>query len=252
MKTCPKCLAENVDTAAYCTGCAEPLQSGVRTCPNGHPMDPSWTDCQYCRSQSGLSADRPIPPARAATVFEGSSGGGRGSGRTPTYREDNPLPPRLVNGPAAPAGAAAGQPARRRESTVYRPVSGQGSDPGQATPVLAKDRKIVGILVTYSWSPEGQVFPIREGRNFIGRDKECEVCIPDDQTMSGKNSHITFRQNFVVGDMVSMTGTDLDGVAIEQQFHSLGNYATIRAGSTYFTFIVISPPQGNLPESKEA
>jgi hypothetical protein len=107
---------------------------------------------------------------------------------------------------------------------------------------VAKDRKIVGVLVTYSWSPEGQVFPVREGRNFIGRDRECEICIPDDQTLSARNSHITFRQNFVIGDMVSMTGTDLDGVPIEEQFHSLNNYSTIRAGSTYFTFIAIKPP----------
>ena len=110
---------------------------------------------------------------------------------------------------------------------------------------MAQGRKVVGILVTYSWSPEGQVFPVREGRNFIGRDKDCEICMPDDQTMSGRNSHITFRQNFVVGDMVSMTGTDVNGTPIEEQFHALGNYSTIRAGSTYFTFIVIKPLSGD-------
>jgi pSer/pThr/pTyr-binding forkhead associated (FHA) protein len=97
------------------------------------------------------------------------------------------------------------------------------------------------MLVTYSWAPQGQVFPIFEGRNFIGRDKDCEVCVPEDQTLSGRNSHITYRQNFVVGDMVSMTGTDVDGVPIEEQFHSLSNYATLRAGSTYFTFIAVQP-----------
>ena len=39
-----------------------------------------------------------------------------------------------------------------------------------------------------------------------------------------------------------MTGTDLDGVPIEKRFHSLSNYSTIRAGSTYFTFIAVKPP----------
>jgi hypothetical protein len=39
--------------------------------------------------------------------------------------------------------------------------------------------------------------------------------------------------------MVSMTGTDVNGVPIEEQFRSLDNYATIRSGSTYFTFIAV-------------
>jgi len=152
-----------------------------------------------------------------------------------------PRPPQVANqGGGAPQ--VVNQSTRPRANTVFRSVNSpvpEGADP--TAPSVAQGRKVVGILVTYSWSPEGQVFPVREGRNFIGRDKECEVCIPDDQTMSGKNSHITYRQNFVVGDMVSMTGTDLDGIPIEEQFHALANYATIRAGSTYFTFIVIKP-----------
>ena len=145
---------------------------------------------------------------------------------------------------------------RQRANTVFRTVNGpvpEGSD--QAAPSVVQGRKVVAILVTYSWSPEGQVFPVREGRNFIGRDKDCEICVPEDQTMSGRNSHITYRQNFVVGDMVSMTGTDLNGTPIEEQFHALGNYATIRAGSTYFTFIVIKPQSGEesaqVPQSEK-
>jgi hypothetical protein len=109
------------------------------------------------------------------------------------------------------------------------------------TPSISKGRKIVGMLITYSWNPDGQVFPIYEGRNLIGRDRDCEVCIAEDQTLSGRNSHITYRQNFVVGDLVSMAGTDLDDVPIEEQFHPLPNYSTIRTGSTYFTFVSVKP-----------
>jgi len=95
--------------------------------------------------------------------------------------------------------------------------------------------------VTYSWKPEGQVFAVREGRNLIGRGTECEVCIPDDGTLSNVNSHITYRKSFVIGDMVSMSGTDLNGAPIEEQFVPLPNYATIRTGSTQWTFISIQP-----------
>ena len=144
---------------------------------------------------------------------------------------------------AAAPQATAEAPNLKRSQTIYRPLNQPASDPGQTAPLVAKDRKIVGIVVTYSWSPEGRIYPIREGRNFICRDKGCEICIPEDQTLSGKNSHITYRQTFVVGDMVSMTGTDVNGVPIEEQFRSLDNYATIRSGSTYFTFIAVEPGQ---------
>jgi hypothetical protein len=103
--------------------------------------------------------------------------------------------------------------------------------------------RIVGVLITYSWTPEGQIFPVREGRNVIGRDPECEVHVPEDMTMSSRNSHISFRQNFVVGDLVSKMGTDLNNEPVEEQFRPLGNYAQIRAGSTHFIFIMISPPE---------
>src|SRR6266700_4660525 len=246
MKTCPKCWTENADTAKFCTKCASPLQqSGGKTCPSGeHTMDPTWTECVYCRQKNAVPVPSPVPPVRMPTMVEGQTptrnatemeGAG---GRSPLP----PRPPRPANGPPSPPVSAGQPPKRPRESTVYRPATTPNPAGGQAAPPVAKDRKIVGLLITYSWSPEGQIFPIREGRNFIGRDKECEVCIPDDQTLSGRNSHITYRQNFVVGDMVSMTGTDVDGVPIEEQFHSLGNYSTVRAGSTYFTFIAVMPP----------
>jgi Double zinc ribbon len=238
MRTCAKCMTPNIDTARVCQQCGSPLQqSGGKTCPSGrHTMDPTWTECVYCRQENaGPSLPSP-PPLRTPTVFEGQK---------PTEVEGRrtPLPPRRVNSPSpVPPPQSAGPkpetPMRPRDRTVFGPVPSGG----QAAPPVTKNRRIVGILITYSWNPEGKIFPILEGRNFIGRDQDCEVSVPEDETMSGHNSHITYRQSFVVGDLVSMTGTDLDGAPIEEQFHSLGNYATIRAGSTYFTFIAVKPP----------
>jgi hypothetical protein len=262
MRACPRCMAENLDTDRFCKRCASPLQqSAGKTCPSGrHTMDPTWTECVYCKQESVVPRQSPPPPARFATVVENQTAP-RGQAGPVAYKEETPLPPRPARPlsppsppnapvtpaapftPAAPAPQAAVEPPpnRQRTNTVYRPLNQPVSDPGQTAPSAVRDRKIVGVLVTYSWNSEGQIYPIREGRNFIGRDKDCEVCIPEDQTLSGKNSHITYRQNFVVGDLVSMAGTDLDGVPIEEQFHSLANYATIRAGSTYFTFIAVEP-----------
>jgi hypothetical protein len=240
MKACPKCGTENVPTAKFCKQCASPLQqSGSKTCPSGkHTMDPTWTECVYCKQESSTPTPGPVPPLRTPTMVEGSRG------HIGTITEDLlPKPPQVVNqGGGAPQAVGSGRP---RSNTVFRSVNSPNAEGDTVAPSVAQGRKVVGILVTYSWSPEGQVFPVREGRNFIGRDKDCEICVPDDQTMSGRNSHITYRQNFVVGDMVSMTGTDVNGTPIEEQFHALGNYSTIRAGSTYFTFIVIKPLSGD-------
>lgn len=102
--------------------------------------------------------------------------------------------------------------------------------------------------MTYSWKPEGQLFPVREGRNLIGRGAECDISIPDDPTLSNVNSHITHRKSFVIGDMVSMSGTDLNGAPIEEQFVPLPNYSTIRTGSTHWTFMSIQ--QSSAAEEK--
>ena len=239
MKACPKCGTDNIDTAKFCKQCASPLQqSGGKTCPAGkHTMDPTWTECVYCKQESSTPTPGPVPPVRTPTVVEGS----RGHKPTEIEGGSTARPPQVVNQGGSPPKVL--DPSlRQRANTVFRSVNSPVPEGGhQAVPSVVQGRKVVGVLITYSWSPEGQVFPVREGRNFIGRDKDCEICIPDDQTMSAKNSHITFRQNFVVGDMVSMTGTDLNGTPIEEQFRALGNYSTIRAGSTYFTFIVIKP-----------
>jgi pSer/pThr/pTyr-binding forkhead associated (FHA) protein len=103
------------------------------------------------------------------------------------------------------------------------------------------ERRIIGVLLTYTWRPEGQIFPICEGRNRIGRSDECEIQLPEDSHLSGLNTHITYRKNFKIGDLVSMGGTDLNGEPVEDTNVHLPNYAQIRAGSTHFTFIAADP-----------
>ena len=40
-----------------------------------------------------------------------------------------------------------------------------------------------------------------------------------------------------------MNGTYLNNVPVEEQFETLGNYASLRVGSTDFTFVMINPPE---------
>jgi hypothetical protein len=306
MKICPNCRDENDDSSNFCRRCRAPFDTpGKATCPRGHIIDPTWSECPYCKAeQAGPSPDpyAGMAPPRSKTVVEAP---GQNIGMPPPMSmsptmamppPSMPPPPSLSGrpqpmgpGPGAPMppmpgpmppmpGAAAPPPvpgapfgapppmqppvpppqqpeAAPRRKTVFIPPPDEGAaevaQPGPSSPApqpgqisqsrRTPDRRIVGVLVTYSWKPEGQVFAVREGRNLIGRGTECEVSIPDDSTLSNVNSHITYRKSFVIGDMVSMSGTDLNGIPIEEQFVPLPNYATIRTGSTQWTFMAIQP-----------
>ena len=177
--------------------------------------------------------------------------GGYGA-RTPTIVEAGerlrPTPPSLSGfrpspPPPLPGSSGGSAPSSgRRGHTLYVPPSAGDAGVAMAPAApRAQERRVLGVLITYSWKPEGQIFPIREGRNLIGRGEECEIRIQEDPSLSQVNSHITFRQSFVVGDMVSMSGTDLNGEPVEEQFRPIKNYSQIRTGSTHWTFVILDP-----------
>jgi len=235
MKFCPKCMQENDDAAAVCQRCGSPFEAAQASCPRGHLIDPTWTDCPYCRAEQASPniAAAFEPPVRPKTVVEGQNAF---TDQAAMGAPVAPLPPPPM--PAPPPFADPGLAAPQRRKTEFLPVS-----PGQTpTERRGPERRIVGVLVTYSWKPDGQVFPVREGRNLIGRGAECEISVPEDSTLSNVNSHITYRKSFIIGDMVSMSGTYLNDRPIEEQFVPLPNYSNIRTGSTLWTFIAIQPP----------
>jgi len=163
-------------------------------------------------------------------------------------------PARVMPAPVAPPPAP--EPPVRRvtqfaASAPPQPPAAQPAAPPPAA-VAAKQepaRRIVGVLISYTWKPEGQIYPIREGRNLIGRNPDkCDIVVTEDPHLSDVNSHITFRRSFTVGDMVSMSGTDLNGAPVEETYVRLPNYSTLRTGSTHWTFIE-AQPEKNPPES---
>jgi hypothetical protein len=226
MIKCKVCFATNPDSAVVCSVCKATLDKPAAAKPPvRRPTMPEATEA----------------PQRRATVFEDLNAATPGGGVTNAGQA----------GPAqqaekAPAG---GNPPQRRV-TVFDPsgMSGPGAkgaaaEQAKALPTAA-GRKIVGVLVTYSWSDQGQIFPICEGRNRIGSDpSQCDIAIPQDDTLSAVNSHIVFRKSFTIGDDVSMGGTDVDGEPVEIAFVPLRNYARIRTGSTHWTFIAVQPPK---------
>ncbi len=129
--------------------------------------------------------------------------------------------------------------------------AGQGDHVG-----AGETRRITGVLITFSRKPEGEIFPIREGKNFIGSGdvsseaihRSCDIQIPQDATMSAEHALILCRQgNYEILDQISSNGTFLGGKMLKaNQGTDLPNYAEIKTGSTLWTFIQVTPPGDTL------
>ena len=123
-------------------------------------------------------------------------------------------------------------------------------------------RRITGVLVTYSWRPDGEVFPIREGKNFIGSGdvsseavhRDCDVQIPHDNMMSAEHALILCRQgNYEILDQISSNGTFLGGQMLKaNQANDLPNYAEIKTGATSWTFIMVKASGSEVAPARAA
>jgi hypothetical protein len=113
-------------------------------------------------------------------------------------------------------------------------------------------RRILGALVTYTWHPEGQLFPVREGKTFIGSGdisseafhRSCDVQIPEDRKMSGEHALILCRHGaYEIIDQTSSNGTFLNGRMLRaNESTEIPNYANIQTGVTVWTFIHLEAP----------
>lgn len=209
-------------------------------CQNCHSPNEDASVCSICGAP--LRKSDPAKPAasempvRHGTVDERLLRAGRPDNMPPAGSAPRP------DAPSSHGRRVTVFDPHAAERAVAKGVAG-ASALGESSPV---PRKIVGVLVTYSWKDEGQMFPVLEGRNRIGRDPDqCEVAIPQDETLSAINSHIVFRKNFTIGDSVSMCGTDVDGEPVETPVVPLRNYARIRTGSTHWIFVAIQPAEND-------
>ena len=139
--------------------------------------------------------------------------------------------------------------------SVGEPAAGEpAAPPGPATPVSDSGRtvfgtegeqparRVVGVLVTWTWRPEGELFPVREGSNLLGSSPECEARISTDPRMSGRHASIVVRPGgFWIDDENSMNGTFLNGELVEERRRLPGS-AVIRTGETVWRFTALETP----------
>jgi len=183
-------------------------------------MDPGWEVCPYCASESSKKVD----DATRRSVDPNSLSPGRGRPDEAPLPLSSTLSPgrgRPLNGDEAPG--------EREGRTVF---GSEGTPP----------RRVVGVLVTYTWQPQGEVFLVREGSNFLGSSPECEIRVSADPRMSTRHACIVHRPGgFWIDDEKSMNGTLVDGELVKEK-RPLPESAVIRTGETVWRFAALQPP----------
>jgi len=214
-----------------------------KVCPNGHIYDSSiyGDECPLC-PKGDNETQYVVQPDIYQAVPE-SAGGTHVSPPTGIGGHAMQSPISMSNGDGSGGMDAVGKtivhPQQNQQQaqapvsggTVIRPPKGASSTQG---------RKLVGFLVTYNRNPLGKAFNIYEGKNFVGRDRSCDISVPEDNQMSGRHMSILYRNvdnKFKYRDEQSSNGTFVNKELSDEG--ELQNYDIIRLGGTVFIFIAI-------------
>lgn len=185
----------------------------TKKCANGHLYDPAiyGDKCPFCPSSTGST--------KVNTDFQEGLG-------TKVLGGDEPKPTETIgiNG-----NDVAGGP------TIIRPVGGTAA--GETS------KRLVGLLVSYSANPNGEVYKIYEGRTTIGRDRTCDIPFPNDSHMSSQHLMIQYveaRGVFKAEDLKTSNGSNVNGkIYLMGEVFELNNNDKIVLGSTLFIFLTI-------------
>lgn len=191
----------------------------TKKCANGHLYDPAiyGDKCPFCPSPTGST--------KVNTDFQEGLG-------TKVLGGDEPKPTETIgiNGNDAAGGA-----------TVIRHVGGTVT--GETG--VSENRRLVGLLVSYSANPTGEVYKVYEGRTTIGRDRTCDIPFPNDSHMSAKHLLIQYVEAKGAFRAQEYDKGSANGSYVNGQVYVLGdvidlkNNDVIVIGGTKFIFLVI-------------
>jgi pSer/pThr/pTyr-binding forkhead associated (FHA) protein len=125
-----------------------------------------------------------------------------------------------------------------KRTVIIRPGQENEADAGQ--PILT------GFLVSYSLSRQGQFFPLREGRQTIGKGQSMRIKI-NDALLSEEHALILCRGGkFIFEDRLSSNGSVVNGQEVNGQVVlQHGDFLTLGAHS--YTLVVV--PKSELSKS---
>lgn len=202
-------------------------QNTGRRCPSGrHPMDPNWDVCPYCEGER-KSHEQSAYREPGAVTFSDTRKTSIGESASNNPRVTKPMP-------------------QQSQPPDVGGYGGQGNK-----------RKIMGVLITYDipGHPEGKVFEVREGKNYIGAgtvnrepgDPRCDIHVEGDKLLSSAHALILCRHGiFEIVDLESTNGTFIDGKMIPIRGRDLPDTCSnLRTGSTNWTFMKVVTPGGS-------
>jgi hypothetical protein len=120
-----------------------------------------------------------------------------------------------------------------RPSEVRTVIYRSGDQTAEAgLPILA------GFLVSFELSKQGSFFPIREGRQSIGKGAAMRIRI-DDDSLSEEHAVIVYRKGqFFFEDKLSTNGSEINGQEANGQ-KSIKHGDILHLGSYNYVFVVI-------------
>jgi len=196
-----------------------------KRCDNGHFIDESWDLCPYCPQEESESDIAVVRPAR---------------GGPEPVRAAAPSAARVPLANPAPAAAPAPPVRQTSPSLVAAPmertVAVQKLD-AEGQP----KRYVVGWLVGLNAGARGEAYPVRMGRNVLGRDRRSDVVINDDQA-SSHHADLVFRpeeRRFILMDHNSTNGTYVNELEIEPR-KDLATRDVVRIGGHRFLFVPLA------------
>ena len=209
-----------------------------KRCDNGHFIDEAWDICPYCPQDESEPEIPVVRPRSIEQVAPSAAAAPAPAAQPAPHAPQPPRPlaavpePRPVSVPtrsrsdsAAAAAAVAVQPAERT-------VAAQRLEAGHQ-----QKRYVVGWLVGLNGPSRGEAFPVRMGRNVIGRDRRSDIVINDDQA-SSHHADLVFRpeeRRFILMDHNSTNGTYVNEMEIEPR-RDLIEKDIVRIGSHRFLF----------------
>lgn len=191
-----------------------------KRCDNGHFIDESWDLCPYCPQDQSEPEVPVVRPRLLAGVSSGAAGFSPPDSREDPGGLEPAAPLRSMSGPAV-----AVQPHPPLERTVA------------AAQINTTKRYVVAWLVGLNGTSRGESFPVRMGRNVIGRDRRSDIVLHDDQA-SSHHADLVFRpeeKRFILMDHNSTNGTYVNEMEIEPR-RDLAARDVIRIGSQRFLF----------------
>ena len=108
-----------------------------------------------------------------------------------------------------------------------------------------ENRRLVGLLVSYSAVSSGEVYKVFEGRTTIGRDRTCDIPFPNDNHMSAKHLLIQYVEAKGSFRAQEFDKGSANGSYVNGQVYVLGDVIDLKdkdvivIGGTKFVFLVI-------------